>query len=50
MFTVQVFNNFLFKNEGIYKKMPQEFFVWYGNYDYNTGISVKPIEADKLVV
>ena len=50
MFTVQVFNNFLFENEGVYKKIPQGILVWYGNYDHDTGISVKPIEADELVV
>lgn len=49
-FTVQVYQNFLFKNQSMYKKMPQGFLVWYGNYDSNTGISVEPIEADKLIV
>lgn len=49
-FTVQVYNHFLFKNGSMCKIMPQEFKVWYGNYDTETGISVAPIEADKLVV
>ncbi len=50
VFTVQVYQNFLFKNQNMYKKMPQGFLVWYGNYDSNTGISIEPIEADKLIV
>ncbi|MFH1288922.1 MAG: hypothetical protein ABII25_09560, partial [bacterium] len=49
-FTVQVYQKFLFKNQSMYKRMPQGFLVWYGNYDSNTGISVEPIEADKLIV
>jgi hypothetical protein len=30
--------------------MPQGFNVWYGNYDIKTGISVEPLDADKLLV
>lgn len=50
VFTVQVYQNFLIKNKNMYKIMPQGFLVWYGNYSHDTGISVEPIEADKLVV
>ena len=49
-FTVQVYHHFIFQNGNMCKTMPQGFKVWYGNYDPETGISVAPIEADKLVV
>jgi len=50
MFTVQVYKHFTIQNAGMCRLMPQGFTVWYGNYDRETGISVAPIEADKLVV
>jgi CRISPR-associated endonuclease/helicase Cas3 len=50
MFTVQVYKHFTIQNADMCKLMPQGFMVWYGNYDRETGISVMPIEADKLVV
>jgi CRISPR-associated endonuclease/helicase Cas3 len=49
-FTVQVYKHFIIQNGATCKTMPQGFKVWYGNYDNETGISVAPIEADKLVV
>lgn len=49
-YTVQVYNKFIIQNSNLCKIMPQGFMVWYGNYDSETGISVAPIEADKLVV
>ena len=49
-FTVQVYKHFIIQNGVMCKTMPQGFMVWYGNYDPETGISVTPIEADKLVV
>ena len=49
-FTVQVYEHFINQNRSMCKTMPQGFDVWYGNYDSKTGISVAPIEADKLVV
>jgi CRISPR-associated endonuclease/helicase Cas3 len=49
-YTVQVYGHFLIQNVKMCKLMPQGFNVWYGNYDSATGISVEPIEADKLVV
>jgi len=49
-FTVQVYGNFIFQNSLMCKKMNQGFMVWEGNYDTETGISVAPIDADKLVV
>jgi len=49
-FTVQVYKHFIIQNGAMCKTMPQGFMVWYGNYDPETGISVAPIEADKLVV
>lgn len=50
VFTVQVYEHFIFQNRQMCKTMDQGFMVWYGNYDPVTGISVAPIEADKLVV
>ena len=50
MYTVQVYNYFIIQNASMCKLMPQGFMVWYGNYDSKTGISVAPIEADKLVL
>lgn len=50
IFTVQVYQNFIMNNRGMCKTTPQGFMVWYGNYDSETGISVAPIAADKLVV
>ncbi len=49
-YTVQVYEHFIFQNRQMCKTMDQGFMVWYGNYDSQTGISVMPIEADKLVV
>lgn len=50
VFTVQVYQQFLFQNQKSYEIRPQGFLVWYGNYDQNTGISVEPIVADKFIV
>ncbi len=50
VFTVQVYQNFIINNKDMCKITPHGFTVWYGNYDSETGISVAPIEADKLVV
>ncbi|WP_435548976.1 CRISPR-associated helicase Cas3' [Desulfobacterium sp. N47] len=49
-YTVQVYKHFIFQNSAMCKPMPQGFMIWYGNYDPETGISVAPIEADKLIV
>lgn len=49
-YTVSVYRHFIFKNGAMCKTMPQGFMVWYGNYDPQTGISIEPIEADKLIV
>ena len=49
-YTVQVYENFIFRNREDVKTMPQDFKVWYGNYDPATGVSVAPMEADKYVV
>lgn len=49
-YVVQVYKHFVFQNSSACKIMPQGFTVWYGNYNQETGISVAPIEADKLVV
>jgi CRISPR-associated endonuclease/helicase Cas3 len=49
-FTVQVYTHFIIQNAAQCKPMPQGFMVWWGNYDRETGISVAPFEADKMVV
>lgn len=49
-YTVQVYQQFIIKNLALCKLMPQGFMVWYGNYDPQTGISIAPIEADKMVI
>lgn len=49
-YTVQVYKHFIIQNSQMCKTMDQGFMVWYGNYDPQTGISVAPIVADKLVV
>lgn len=48
--TVQAYKYFILKNSEMCKTMPQGFMVWYGNYDSETGISLAPIEADRLIV
>jgi CRISPR-associated endonuclease/helicase Cas3 len=49
-FIVPVYKYFIIHNGSMCKTMPQGFMVWYGNYDQQTGISVAPIDADKLIV
>ncbi len=49
-YTVQVYGYFIFQHKGLCETMDQGFMAWYGNYDPQTGISVAPIDADKLVV
>jgi len=49
-YTVQVYGHFIIQNGAQCKTKPQGFTVWYGNYDRETGISVAPIEADKMIV
>lgn len=49
-YTVQVYKHFILQNGSMCKTMSQGFKVWYGNYDKETGISVAPIEADKLIL
>lgn len=50
LFTVQVYEYFMIQNSQMCKLTSQGFIVWYGNYDQATGLSVAPIEADKLIV
>jgi CRISPR-associated endonuclease/helicase Cas3 len=50
VYTVQVYENFIFQNADAIETMPQGFKIWHGNYDVATGISVAPMEADKYVV
>jgi len=50
VYTVSVYKQFVIKNSKMCKTMPQGFLVWYGHYDPQTGISVEPMDADKLIV
>ena len=49
-FTVQAYENFIYRNCEDIKTSPHGFKIWYGNYDPATGISVAPMEVDKYVV
>jgi CRISPR-associated endonuclease/helicase Cas3 len=49
-YTVRVYKHFIIQNGSMCRIMPQGFKVWYGNYDKEVGISVAPIEADKLIL
>lgn len=49
-FTVQAYENFIYRNREDVKISPHGFKIWYGNYDPHTGISVDPLEVDKYVV
>jgi CRISPR-associated endonuclease/helicase Cas3 len=50
LFTVQVYDFFIMQNTAMCTLMPQGFRVWYGNYGSKTGLSVAPLEADKMVI
>lgn len=50
VYTVQVYEHFIFQNREDIRTESQGFKVWYGNYDPATGVSVAPMEADKYVV
>jgi CRISPR-associated endonuclease/helicase Cas3 len=49
-FTVQVYKGFTIRNADMCKVMPQGFMVWFGNYDPDTGVSMRQIDPDKLIV
>jgi CRISPR-associated endonuclease/helicase Cas3 len=49
-FTVQVYSHFIMQNAAMCKPMPQGFMVWWGSYDRERGVSIAPVEADKMVV
>lgn len=49
-YTVQAYENFIYRNREDVKTSPHGFKIWYGNYDPDTGISVAPMEVDKYVV
>ncbi len=49
-FTVQAYENFIYRNREDVKTSPHGFKIWYGNYDPDTGISLEPMEVDKYVV
>ncbi len=50
VFTVQVYNNFIFKNSEQIETMPQGFLVWHGNYDKNIGVSLTVKNPEKFIV
>ncbi len=49
LFSVQVFDNFLGKTVGQWEEKEQGFYVWYGSYDKDTGITPDPILTDGIV-
>lgn len=50
VYTVQVYDNFIFNNKSSIEETSHGVIVWYGGYDKNTGISVEPLESDNFVV
>jgi len=49
-YTVQAYRNFIMNNSDVCKLMPQGFYVWYGNYDNETGLSCGLGDPDKIIV
>jgi CRISPR-associated endonuclease/helicase Cas3 len=47
-FSVQVYDNFLWNTKGQWEKKDQGYYVWYGSYSSDTGISSEPILADYI--
>jgi len=47
--SVQVFENFLYKTVGQWEEKEQGFYVWYGSYDKDTGITPDPILTDGII-
>ncbi len=49
-YIVQVYDSFIINNESNIGKTDNGILVWYGEYDYNTGIKVDPLLSDKYVI
>jgi CRISPR-associated endonuclease/helicase Cas3 len=49
-FSIQVYSNFLRETRDKYTETIPGFKVWYGGYDYKTGIVTTPIKSDEYVV
>ncbi len=50
VYTVQVYDSFIFTNKNSIEETSHGVMVWYGGYDDKTGISVDLLESDKYVV
>lgn len=50
VYTVQVYDNFIFKNKHSIEETQHGLLVWYGGYNYETGIDVEPMSSDEYVV
>jgi len=49
-YTVQVYDNFIFKNKDSIAETIHGILIWYGGYDEERGISVEAIRSDEYVV
>jgi len=47
-FSVQVYDNFLWNTKDQWEKKDEGYYVWYGSYAKDTGISSEPILADYI--
>lgn len=50
VYTVQVYDSFIFSNKNSIEETSHGVMVWSGGYDNKTGISVDTLESDKYVV
>jgi CRISPR-associated endonuclease/helicase Cas3 len=48
IFSVQVYDNFLKETTGQWEEKEQGFYIWYGSYEKDTGISSEPILTDYI--
>ncbi len=49
-YTVQVYENFIFKNQASIVETSHGVLIWYGGYDEERGISVDALRSDEFVV
>jgi CRISPR-associated endonuclease/helicase Cas3 len=50
VYTVQVYDNFVFNNKNSIEETSHGVMVWYGGYDNATGIMIDPMSSDEFVV
>jgi len=49
-YTVQVYENFIYKNKDSVVETPHGVLIWYGGYDEDRGITVDALRSDQFVV